>query len=199
MSEENGNIQIRQMPFITRINEDGTLVYDIPAAAAVPGSWIDLETGLIVFLKEVDGANVTAEYALHPVIPAVWEILGKICEETDKGALGLRQVFAMLGTLAPQMTAATIDAMLTEAMPWPTELALAQLRAGRPVEGWGGSQTPQINVSIQTPQINLPEQAAPVVNIQSRLEMPVTEETVNVERDANGFISSATKIRAPIG
>lgn len=193
-------MQIKQMPVITRTNEDGTLVYDIPEAAAVPGSWINCGDGWVVVVKEVDGINVTSEYAIHPVIPFVLELLETVREEaTDKGAQVIRQAVMLLGANTPKITADFFDAMLTEAMPWPTELALAQLRSGRAVEGWGGSQAPQINVSIQTPAINLPEQPAPVVNIQSHLEMPVTEEITSVERDGNGFIQSATKIRQPIG
>lgn len=48
------------------------------------------------------------------------------------------------------------------------------------------------------PQINVPEQAAPVVNVTPEINIrtpEVEEEIVNVERDQNGFIKLAKKLR----
>lgn len=163
-----------------RMHGDGT--FNIPAAAAVPGASANLGNGTLLVIKGVDGTDITADYELHPVIPLVLELLATVREEaTDKGAQAIIQAIMLLAANAPQVTAVTINDMLTEALPWPTELAFAQLKAGRPVEGFNGSGAQKV-----------------IVNFDPTIEMKVPaveEEIVDIRRDQAGFIQSATKTR----
>lgn len=168
----------------------------------------DLQNGTILKITsgsdDIGGDFNEFEMVQHPVI----ELAGLMLREevgtaTDLSLMNLLKTIVLLASATPGMSMLNLLEIVSAALPWQTTLVTERMRLGLSFDeqafpGQGAIQ-PSMNINITTPEIRLPEQAAPVVNIQSKLEMPVTEEVINVERDANGFIQSATKIRLPIG
>lgn len=164
----------------------------------------DLENGII--LKLTPGAANGGEFndfevVAHPVIEVAVSLLREeIGQATDLSLMNFLKTIVLLAGATPELSAKTLLEIVSAGLPWQMELLRSRIELGLPFDQsafpGGLAITPNFNFSITTPEIHIPEQPAPVVNTVIRNELPsVEEETIDIQRDNSGFISSATKTR----
>lgn len=169
------------------------------------------------------------EMVPHPGVELAVGLFKKAGKDQSYSTELIVEGLTLLAAIGPNMQMKDLWHYLVQAFPVQvtTIVTRATLGIDRPVEekqtnGSGspanGEQQlvvnfrPQINIPEAkkqappvinfNPQINVPKQDAPIVNVNPKLEMPPQreqKEITTIERDSNGFIRTATKIRQPIG
>lgn len=187
MSEETNLIAVWEKPKVN-LNQ--------PADALPLGLILDLKNGGMCVLKAVEPAPEW-ELVYHPVIEHVREFLAEVSEDTGPGTLALIRAVAYLSTHTPDLAIKDFANMLGTSMPWPSTLVNERIKLNLPFEDFAGPQTaPRVNITVNTPAINLPPTEPPIVNTVIKNELPSeTIEEIDIERDSNGFMTGATKVR----
>lgn len=135
------------------------------------GTVIDYRNGVKLKITELrEDGTAAYEAEAHEAITTAVRILIKIAG-TPLALMQLIQVILYLAQELPLMTLYTFAGLLWEQCPWQCQLVAMR------------SQTGPFN------EATFPSTA---------VTFPATEEVVNVKRDENGFIESATKLRLPV-
>lgn len=135
------------------------------------GTVLDYRNGIMLRITELREDGIADYEALaHDAVNTAGQILAGI-EGTPLALMKLIQVILYLSQETPNMQITTLAELLWQLLNW--QCHLVALR----------SQTGPFN------EATFPSAA---------VTFPATEEVVNVKRDENGFIESATKIRQPV-
>lgn len=145
----------------------------LSAEEARVGTVLDYRNGIMLRITELHHEDGIADYEAlaHDAVNTAGQILAGI-EGTPLALMKLIQVILYLSQETPNMQITTLAELLWQLLNWQCHLVAMR------------SQTGPFN------EATFPSTA---------VTFPATTETVSVQRDENGFIESATKIRQPIG